>query len=472
MSSTNPPDPNVNTFNNLYWISGDTALTQDVADKRYLRFPTAQGTENLAAINVNGIAAFNNNIVVGSSTATNLTPVVNTYNSDIIVGNSGQGRMRVNCELEVEGFGVLTMSSANIDMTGSATIQQSPLSAPNFNNISTTTINAGVAGGTALTITGDIVQTGATNNIVQDLTLVGDQNLLKATDIYGDLNLRRPTAGLANGGALRLWDITNNTSGFSSQIYDNGTNMSLVNLNNSGTTNITTTDGAGVQSQPLQISSTDMTISTTNPPTCAASSTILLTDDSAKLPSTAWIRDYVASVIPVAPVTLTTTATTTGYNSGGNYTYWYFATYPTWSAFSWIFNTPTSSVSNVNKTGLGSSPPLNVGTIGANGSFIFMTGNGIRQPYFAQSSNMITYCGGFQQDYNISASANAAVLSIINCIGATPAAPFFQSNQLAENNGNCPPTAFGLSGYIVLQALNGNYTGLGTPTITFTQIIA
>ena len=162
MSATNPPDPNVNTFNNLYWISRDTTLTQDVADKRYLRFPTAQGTENLAAINVAGIAGFNN----------------------------------------------------------------------------------------------EIVQTGATNNIVQDLTLIGNQNLLKATDIYGDLDLRRPTAGLANGGGLRLWDVTNNTSGFSSQIFTSGTAMGLVNLNNGGTTIITTTDGAGVKSQPLQINST------------------------------------------------------------------------------------------------------------------------------------------------------------------------------------------------------------------------
>lgn len=288
-------------FNPAYFETGDQSLTQSEADKRYLRFPNAQGAENLQAINVAGVATFND----------------------------------------------------------------------------------------------EIVQTGATNNIVQDLTLVGDQNLLKATDIYGDLNLRRPTAGLANGGALRLWDITNNTSGNSVQIYNNGTTMSLVNLNNSGTTNITTTDGAGVQSQPLQVNSTsttinnptnmlkpltmtaplatdrminttyvnlldattgltdgviyanggnfvydnnsnggnhnfavnnlsgvqsipfqftadDMTIATTNPPTCSASSTISLSDDSAKLPSTAWVRDYVASIPAPVPVEYTYTQSFTG----------------------------------------------------------------------------------------------------------------------------------------------------------------
>ena len=62
MSASNPPDPNVNTFNNEYWTAGDTTLTQEEADRRYLRFPIAQGTENLAAINVNGNATFNANI--------------------------------------------------------------------------------------------------------------------------------------------------------------------------------------------------------------------------------------------------------------------------------------------------------------------------------------------------------------------------------------------------------------------------
>ena len=90
---------------------------------------------------------------------------------------------------------------------------------------------------------------------------------------------------------------------------------------------------------------------------------------------------------------------------------------------------------------------------------------------FRISSNMITYCGGFQQDYTISAAANSAQLSVINCIGATPATPVFQSNQLSENGGNCPPTANALSGYIILKALN-NLTGLGLPTLKFTHLLS
>ena len=66
MSVNQPPTPNVDTFNNLYWISGDTALTTAEADLRYLKFPVAQGTENLQTTNVNGILTCNNDVIVNN----------------------------------------------------------------------------------------------------------------------------------------------------------------------------------------------------------------------------------------------------------------------------------------------------------------------------------------------------------------------------------------------------------------------
>jgi hypothetical protein len=47
-----------------------------------------------------------------------------------------------------------------------------------------------------------------------------------------------------------------------------------------------------------------MTIGTTNPPTCSASSTIATSDNSTKIPSTAWVK----SVLPVIPTTPSTLA--------------------------------------------------------------------------------------------------------------------------------------------------------------------
>lgn len=100
MTSTNPPDPNVNTFNNEYWSVGETTLTQEQADKRYLRFPIAQGTENLAAINVNGNANFNNPIELTGSLANRIIDMNNGEIHQVSLVHS-----QVNNDITIEGRG-------------------------------------------------------------------------------------------------------------------------------------------------------------------------------------------------------------------------------------------------------------------------------------------------------------------------------------------------------------------------------
>lgn len=80
MSSTNPPNPNVSTFNNLYWSITDIPLTQSQADRRYLKYPVAQGKETLQAIDVNGVANFNQPITMTSATAANRTITTTNLN--------------------------------------------------------------------------------------------------------------------------------------------------------------------------------------------------------------------------------------------------------------------------------------------------------------------------------------------------------------------------------------------------------
>jgi len=69
MSVNPPPNPNVNRFNNLYWISADDGLTIGVGDLRYLKFPNAQGTETLLATNVTGTLT-----ATGLANFTNINP--------------------------------------------------------------------------------------------------------------------------------------------------------------------------------------------------------------------------------------------------------------------------------------------------------------------------------------------------------------------------------------------------------------
>ena len=59
MSTNTPPNPNVDTFNTLYFKTGSGQLTIEEADLRYLKWPVAQGTENLQTTNVNGLLTAN-----------------------------------------------------------------------------------------------------------------------------------------------------------------------------------------------------------------------------------------------------------------------------------------------------------------------------------------------------------------------------------------------------------------------------
>ena len=86
MSVNIPPEPNVNTFNNLYWIQGDVPLTTAEGDLRYLKFPVAQGTENLQAINVNGVLTANSGVnftSVNPPTSSQVIPASNDSSTKI-----------------------------------------------------------------------------------------------------------------------------------------------------------------------------------------------------------------------------------------------------------------------------------------------------------------------------------------------------------------------------------------------------
>jgi hypothetical protein len=93
MSVESPPDPNVSVFNNLYWITGETPLTKDQADKLYLKYPIAQGAETLQKITVNGEATFNSNSTMNISgtnnTALTVTKSSGYTNSGIVMNNAG-----------------------------------------------------------------------------------------------------------------------------------------------------------------------------------------------------------------------------------------------------------------------------------------------------------------------------------------------------------------------------------------------
>ncbi len=92
MANYNPPLEDLPIFDSLVFLTGDEPLTYNDAVKKFLKYPIAQGTENLQAITVSGTSTFNNNITqvgnfnIAQTTTTNL---VNTLKTSNIISNWG-----------------------------------------------------------------------------------------------------------------------------------------------------------------------------------------------------------------------------------------------------------------------------------------------------------------------------------------------------------------------------------------------
>lgn len=112
MTDYNPPTENLPIFDSSVFLIGDIPLTQNQADKRYLRYPNAQGTENLQAINVNGNATF--------ATGTTIT----TNQATVNIGSGGAGTVNLNSPLNVSGFGSVSLANADITMSDDSLIIQ------------------------------------------------------------------------------------------------------------------------------------------------------------------------------------------------------------------------------------------------------------------------------------------------------------------------------------------------------------
>ena len=98
MSTNIPPNPNVDTFNTLYWKTGNGQLTIEEADLRYLKWPIAQGTENLQTTNVNGVLTANAGIK---------TNIIEAIGTTIDIGKSrllGQMNCNSNVFSNFKGF--------------------------------------------------------------------------------------------------------------------------------------------------------------------------------------------------------------------------------------------------------------------------------------------------------------------------------------------------------------------------------
>jgi hypothetical protein len=87
MASYQPPIEDLAIFDSSVFLTGDEPLTYNIAVKKFLKYPNAQGEENLLDTNVNGYMTLqdsNDNLVIVDTKPTTIT----TGSDNILIGNN------------------------------------------------------------------------------------------------------------------------------------------------------------------------------------------------------------------------------------------------------------------------------------------------------------------------------------------------------------------------------------------------
>ena len=219
MSEYDPPTENLPIFDPVVFSTGDEPLTYNIAVKKFLKYPSAQGTENLQAINVNGISTFN---------------AAANFNKPIVMSSATVADR----EIESSTYTVLNASNTDIgsvSYTSNSILYNSKINSGRqvFNNTTSLGVNLEVMAMTAdegVTMTRPLVMTGTTLN--RAITS-SSYKMLSGTNVL--------SGEIAMSGA--------------DQIY-------YQNTINSGNHTFLTRNSGGTQTTPLKITSTGIDVNT------------------------------------------------------------------------------------------------------------------------------------------------------------------------------------------------------------------
>lgn len=295
MSSYRPPLENVAIFDSVLFIDGDDFLTQNQADSRYLRYPVAQGTETLQAINVNGTATF-------------------AGTSDIIQQSGSQ----------------LLQQPASTGYVGTGNVLNQTFISTN--NGATTTPSLQVT---------DVVQANKTILAVPNASSQAFNPIVTAGDSVltsGSAPLTLTRGGLTNSVGLRI-GLSNSLSVVLGAGGTSNTPSNSITIN--GTTNTSTIIGT-----TLQINNTNVSFGSTTPPT-SAQTIPAANDSSTKIPTTAWVQSAItagSSNITPNSINITPTTALLTYTAGINNLYNMGAFYALSGSTTQLYNNTTSPV--------------------------------------------------------------------------------------------------------------------------------
>ena len=214
MATYPPPTENLAIFDDSVFQVNNTPLTPAEGDKRYLRFPNAQGTENMQTTNVNGLLTMNAGGVVAD---TALTFRDATDDTGIISGVSGS---LVLTALDAMTF--YTNSSGVYPLllsTDLITIQSSEV---DINGYAQITLTAGVVD---LTSSGDMSLTCGNNMVLQALNNTNNAYIEFDTTFIRTINTVE--IDLTASGVINLTTASNMTLTVSGDTTINSGNIDL-----------------------------------------------------------------------------------------------------------------------------------------------------------------------------------------------------------------------------------------------------
>ena len=280
-------------FDNLVFLSNDTPVTIGYANSHYLRFPNAQGTENLQAINVSGAADFNNSV--------NIDGILTTTNAINMTGGSTALNNIATRQLSLKD-----VTNGNSNGTAIYT-NNSVLTVDSVGPTATNTITQFALRNTANTVITPLQLTPTINNMNVSLDMTAPNapiaplysNAIIRSRVYGfrDLN----TGSIASSSLYQ----TNNNSGFD-----------ILNIDSWGPAS-PTLDGA-IFMRTYSTITNSLVIPLYMSKDWVRTNTVLPSNDNTNsMPTTAWVQSLLSAYVPPAPTSAVKRAWKSGNFTGG-----------------------------------------------------------------------------------------------------------------------------------------------------------
>lgn len=320
MATYPPPQGNPAQFDSALFTTNDDFLTIEEANGRYLKFPFAQGAENLQQTTINGVLNANS-----TATFNDIVTIADGSN----VSTIEQTALTLDIENTVPS-GTINITSDNISFTTPTLPTTTAVLPPANDNSTKLSTTAWVQ--QAIAAAGGSGNNGWSLNIANSTTqtsydvLVGGPGNLRTSTFNGTINTNTLgfdtatantslTTPLINGvsntlglsstninltgttdiqGSLKVSDVTTGTK--ETTISQANNILTISNGENSGEVIVSVKDSVGTTSNIIDAVSNNLTINSdnislngSNPPTSNSTQPVF-TDSSTKIPTTTWVQ--------------------------------------------------------------------------------------------------------------------------------------------------------------------------------------